>query len=66
MDKLEVARINRMLKFMFIRPCGIGNGIHMVRARASAGVGAIVSKSGEEASIPMDSLMNTSSVPENG
>jgi hypothetical protein len=59
MDRLEVARINRMPKFMLIKGCGIGNGMHMIRDRVSAKVGATENSSGEEASGCTGSLMNS-------
>jgi hypothetical protein len=55
-----------MPKFMLIKGCGIGNGIHMIRARVKARVGAIENSSGEEASGHIDSLMNSFSASANG
>jgi hypothetical protein len=51
---------------MLIRGCAIGNGIHRVRARVSARVGAMENSSGEEASGCMGSLMNSFSASANG
>jgi hypothetical protein len=66
MDRLEVAKINRIPKFMLIRGCGIGNGIHIMRARESARVGAMENSSGEEASGHIGSLINSFSALTNG
>jgi hypothetical protein len=66
MDRLEVARMTRTPKFMLIRGCGIGNGIHMIRASVRARVGAMENSSGEEASGRIGSLMNSFSASANG
>jgi hypothetical protein len=44
---------------MLIKGCGIGNGIHMIRARVSARVGVMQNSSGEEASGRIGSLVNS-------
>jgi hypothetical protein len=66
MDRLEVARISRILKFMLIKGCGIGNGIHIMRVRVSARVGTMENSSGEEACGRMGSLINSFSALANG
>jgi hypothetical protein len=49
-----------------IKGCGIGNGIHIMRARVSARVGAMENSSGEEVSGHIGSLMNNFSALANG
>lgn len=37
-----MASMNRTPRFMLIRGCGMGNGIHIVRARVRAKIGAMM------------------------
>jgi hypothetical protein len=58
--------MNRMPKFMLTRGCGIGSGIHMMRASVRARVGAMENSSGEEVDGRIGSLMNSFSASANG
>lgn len=40
--RLDIARINSTPKFMLTKGCGIGRGVHIVRARVRAKIGAII------------------------
>jgi hypothetical protein len=55
-----------MPKFILIRGCGIGSGIHMIRASVRARVGAMENSSGEEVDGRIGSLMNSFSASANG
>lgn len=40
--RLDRASINKILKFILIKGCGIGSGVHIISARVRARVGAIM------------------------
>lgn len=46
--RLDRARINSMLRFILFSGCGIGSGVHIVRARVRARVGAIINSIGDD------------------
>lgn len=47
-----------MLKFILISGCGMGNGIHIIKARVKARVGAIINRMRDDVSGCMGSLIN--------
>lgn len=47
------------LKFMLINGCGIGSGIHIVRARVRARVGAMMKRVVDDVSGCIGSLVNS-------
>lgn len=51
--------MNSTAKFMLIRGCGMGRGIHMVRARVRARIGAIINMDGEDVDGRKGSLINS-------
>ena len=57
--KLDTARINRMPRLRLMRGYGIGRGIHRVRARVRASVGAMVNISLDDVSGRRGSLVNS-------
>lgn len=57
--KLDNASINSTLRFMLISGYGIGSGIHIVRARVSAMVGAIINNMKEDVSGCRGSLVKS-------
>lgn len=56
--KLDMASMNSTARFMLIRGCGIGRGIHIVRARVRARMGAMMNMNGEDVSGRRGSLVN--------
>lgn len=50
--------MNRTPKFMLMRGYGIGSGIHIVRARVKARIGAMINIDVEEVSGRKGSLVN--------
>ena len=65
-DRLDVARINRTPRFRFTRGCGMGSGIHRLRARLRERVGAIINRVVEVAKGRRGSLMNSFIASANG
>lgn len=65
-ERLDVARINRTLKFRFTRGWGIGRGIHKLRARVRDKVGAIINRVVEVARGRRGSLINSFIASANG
>lgn len=65
-DKLDVARINNTPRFKLMRGCGIGRGIHRVRASARDRVGAIINRVVEVARGRNGSLINSFMASANG
>lgn len=65
-DKLDVARINRAPRFRLIRGCGIGIGIHRLKARVSESVGAIMNSDVDVANGRRGSLINSFIASANG
>lgn len=57
--KLEVARINRIPRFILMRGWGMGRGIHMDRARVRASMGEMINNEMDEADGFNGSLMNS-------
>lgn len=57
--RLDMANINSTARFMLIRGYGMGRGIHIVRARVSARIGATINMEGEDVSGRSGSLMNS-------
>lgn len=57
--KLDRASMNSMLKFILISGCGMGNGAHIIRARARARVGAIMNIIRDDVSGCVGSLVNS-------
>lgn len=53
-----MASMNSTAKFMLIRGCGMGRGIHIVRARVKARMGAIININGEDVDGRRGSLVN--------
>lgn len=64
--RLDVARINKIPMFMLMRGCGIGRGIHIVRARVRAKEGAIINKVIEDVKGLRGSLINSFMASANG
>lgn len=56
--KLDRANINKTPRFMLIKGCGMGNGIHIISANVSAKVGAIMNRVRDDVSGCRGSLMN--------
>lgn len=56
--RLDRANINSMPRFMLISECGMGSGIHIIRAKVKAKVGAIINKMGDEVRGCNGSLVN--------
>lgn len=54
-----MASINRMLRFMLIRGCGMGRGTHIVRARVRARIGAMMNMVMDDVSGRSGSLMKS-------
>lgn len=65
-ERLDVARINRIPKFRFTSGCGIGSGIHRLRAKVRDRVGAIMNRVVEVARGRSGSLMNSFIASANG
>lgn len=57
--KLDIASMNNTARFMLISGWGIGSGIHIVRARVRARIGAMMNMDGEEVRGRSGSLMNS-------
>lgn len=51
--------MNRTPRFMLMRGYGMGSGIHMVRARVKARMGAVINIDAEEVSGRKGSLVNS-------
>lgn len=64
--RLEVARMKRMPMFMLMRGYGMGIGIHIVRARVKASVGAIMNKNGDDVKGRRGSLTKSFTASANG
>ena len=58
-DKLETANINSTPRFILISGYGIGRGIHMVKARVKAKMGAIMNIETDEVKGRSGSLINS-------
>ena len=54
-----MASINRIPRFMLIRGYGIGNGIHIVRARVRAKIGAMINMVVDDVDGCSGSLVNS-------
>lgn len=65
-DRLDVARINRTPRFRLTRGCGIGSGIHRLRASDRDSVGAIMNRVVEVVRGRKGSLMNSFIASANG
>lgn len=65
-ERLEVARINRMPRFRLIRGCGMGRGIHRLRASDRDSVGAMINRVVEVARGRRGSLINNFIASANG
>lgn len=65
-DRLDVAKINIAPRFMLINGCGIGIGIHKLKASVSDSVGAIINRDVDVASGRRGSLMNSFIASANG
>lgn len=50
--------MNSTARFILIRGCGMGRGIHIVRARVNARMGAIINIEGEDVSGRRGSFVN--------
>lgn len=61
-----MARMKRTPRFRFTRGCGIGSGIHKLRARLRDRVGAIINRVVEVAKGRRGSLMNSFIASANG
>lgn len=57
--RLDIASKNSTPRFILIRGCGIGSGIHMVRARVKARTGAMMNIVTEEVAGRSGSLVNS-------
>lgn len=57
--RLDRARINNRLRFILARGYGMGSGVHIVRAKVRAMVGAIINNRGDDASGCSGSLVNS-------
>lgn len=57
--RLDMANINSTPRLILIRGCGIGRGIHIVRASVSAIAGAIINIIIEDVSGRRGSLVNS-------
>lgn len=57
--RLDIASMNRTPRFMLIRGCGIGKGVHMVRANVRARIGAVMNMDTEDVSGRRGSLVNS-------
>ena len=56
--RLEIAKMNSMPRFKSVIGWGMGMGVHSIRARVRAKVGAARNKNGEEVEGRMGSLIN--------
>lgn len=65
-ERLDVARINKTPKFRLTRGCGMGSGIHRLRASDRDNVGAIINRVEEVARGRSGSLMNSFIASANG
>lgn len=65
-ERLDVARINSILRFRLIRGWGIGSGIHKLRASVSDRVGAMMNRDSEVVKGRMGSLMKSFMASANG
>lgn len=65
-ERLDVARMNRTPKFRFTRGCGMGSGIHRLRASDRDSVGAIMNRVVEVVRGRRGSLMNSFMASANG
>lgn len=54
-----MASMNRTPRFMLIRGCGIGSGVHIVRASARARMGAIMNIDTDDVNGRSGSLVNS-------
>ena len=57
--RLDMSSMNRTPKFMLISGYGMGSGIHMVRARVRARIGAMINMDVDDVSGCSGSLMNS-------
>lgn len=57
--RLDMANMNSTARFILIRGCGMGRGIHIVRARVSARTGATINMEGDDVSGRSGSLINS-------
>lgn len=51
--------MNSTLKFILISGCGMGNGVHIIKAKVRARVGAIINKVREDVNGCIGSLVNS-------
>lgn len=51
--------MNSTVRFMLIRGCGIGRGIHIIKAKVKARIGATINMDGEDVSGRRGSLTNS-------
>lgn len=65
-ERLDVARINRIPKFKLTKGCGIGSGIHRLRASDRDNVGAMINKVVEVVRGRRGSLINSFMASANG
>lgn len=65
-ERLDMARINKIPKFRLTRGCGMGSGIHRLRASDRDKVGAITNRVEEVARGRSGSLMNSFIASANG
>ena len=65
-ERLGVAKINRIPRFRLTRGCGMGSGIHRLRASERDNVGAIINRVVEVARGCRGSLINSFLASANG
>ena len=59
MARLDIASMNNTPRFMLMRGYGMGRGIHIVRARVRAKMGAMINMEVEDVAGRRDSLVNS-------
>lgn len=57
--RLDMASMNSTPRFMLIRGCGMGSGVHIVRASDRARIGAIMNMVTDDVSGRVGSLVNS-------
>lgn len=65
-DRLDVAKINKIPKFKLTSGCGIGSGIHKLRASVSDRVGAMMNSEMDVVRGRRGSLINNFMASANG